>query len=412
MIGIDQALSLVLEQARPLNTEMAKLRTALGRVAADEIASTIDSPPHDKSLVDGYAVVAADLAAGSARLTVIEEVTAGQVPARTLSCGEATRIMTGAPIPTNADAVVMVERTKISPHDPCCVEINDPDVTAGQHILRQGVCLKTGQVVVKAHDLLGAPQIGLLAELGCQDVSVFRTPRVAVAQTGDELVPVEAIPGPGQIRNSNGPMLEAMIRQAGGCSCDLGIVNDKIESLTACVEQGLEHDVLVLCGGVSVGVHDFVPQVLRELQVDEFFHGVRIRPGKPLWFGVRDQGQRRTLVFGLPGNPVSAFVCFRVFVQPALAQLAGQQIASTTTSRAILGETFHLKGARPTYWPITCQEVRGSMVARPLAWHGSADLHILAQADALAFFPEGDRDYPPDSIVQLLPLHRNQMFRE
>ena len=344
-------------------------------------------------MVDGYAVVASDLVAGAGRLQVVEEVFAGAVPRRTVFAGQATRIMTGAPMPAGADAVVMVETTTTESatddeHEVVVVEGKSP--TPGQHILRRGTVMRRGEAVLPAGTVMRPAAVGLCAEIGFREVRVVPRPSVAILATGNELVAVDEQPAAGQIRNSNGPLLMAAVERAGGKAIDAGIARDEPDELRRAISEGLEADVLVLSGGVSAGVLDLVPQVLAELGVEEQFHKVRIKPGKPVWFGVLRRDAGATLVFGLPGNPVSSFVCFEIFTRAALDTLAGREPAKRRTLRARLSAPFRHRGDRPTYFPVRLAAAEAGATAEPLDWRGSADLRSVALADGLAFFAAGE----------------------
>ena len=403
MKTIDTALPLVLKYAccKP-PTEVA-LADALGLILAQEVISDIDSPPHDKSMMDGYAVRASDAEVG-AELVVHEEVAAGAVPTKTIQPGTATRIMTGAPIPRGADAVVMVEHTELIPSGPAAtdrVRILRPSAAA-QNIMPQATCLRRNQVVLVPGTEIRPIEIGLLSEVGCTRVQVISVPTAAVLATGDELVPPEQLPGPGQIRNSNGPMLRALIEKAGTRPILLGIGLDNRQQLRTLIQRGLDHDVLLLSGGVSAGKFDLVPSVLAELGVQQVFHKVRLKPGKPLWFGVLSKDDATTLVFGLPGNPVSTLVCFELFVRPALMQMATGKPYAPLTAKARLAEPQRHRSDRPVYYPSNL-EISQNRV-RPLAWQGSADLRTLTDANCLALFPEGERDYKAGDDVDIYHL--------
>jgi molybdopterin molybdotransferase len=236
---------------------------------------------------------------------------------------------------------------------------------------------------------------------------VLPRPRVGVLATGDELVAAHEPLGPGQIRNSNGPMLLAAVAAAGATAVDLGVARDDPEDLKAKLRRGLECDVLLASGGVSAGVKDFVPGTLTELGVHEEFHQVRVKPGKPLWFGVCESDNRRTLVFGLPGNPVSTFVSFKLFVEPALAALGGAPFAAAAIVPAVLAASFKHRGKRPTYQPCRVRSEEagsGRRVVEPLDWKGSADVATLTRADCLAAMPEGDYELAAGEAVDVMLL--------
>jgi molybdopterin molybdotransferase len=405
MISVADALALVLRHAATIEPAAVRVSQALGLVLAEEVASDGDSPAWDKAMVDGYAVRAGDLSEGRGQFVVLEEVVAGSVPTKTVLPGTATRVMTGAPVPPGCDAVVMVERTMLVDNGTACgrVEIDDR-VKPGQNILRRGSVLRRGQIVLQPGKLLRAMEIGLLSELGRTAVTVIPRPRVAILSTGNEIVCPDRVPGPGQIRNSNGPMLAAAVLAQGAEAVELGIARDEIGPLRERIAEGLESDILVLSGGVSAGVLDLVPRVLAELQVEQVFHKVRLKPGKPLWFGVSRGRPRGCLVFGLPGNPVSSLVCFALFVQPAIGSLAGKAATGITPTAGRLAHEFAHRGDRPTYHPAICRQGNDGAEIELLRWQGSADLFGLSRANALAIFPEGDRSYEAGERIAYLVL--------
>lgn len=407
MLTVDEALRLVLDHSAALPAVEVDAADALDHVLAEAVVSDVDSPPHDKSIVDGYAVDSADLADGCAELLLIEEVVAGVVPQRTLTRGQATRIMTGAPIPQGADAVVMVERTmSLAAEGATRIRIQDAPLRPGQNILPRACAMRCGETVLAPGALLRPIELGLLAEVGRSRVRVTSQPTVAVLATGNEIVPADQTPAAGQIRNSNGPMLAACVRKAGAVPIELGIARDERDDLARLVQRGLSADVLVLSGGVSAGILDLVPGVLADLGVQQVFHKVRLKPGKPLWFGVLPATPPRshaTLVFGLPGNPVSSLVCFELFVRPAIDRLAGRPKLARTT-RARLTAEFNHRGERATYQPAQLAQETGEPAVTPLRWHGSADLRSLAAANALICFPAGDHTYPIGESVTVLVL--------
>jgi molybdopterin molybdotransferase len=396
---VAEARNLILSFARPLPPQTLPLDpSVLGLVLAEDVAADLDSPPHDKALMDGYAVRSADLAAGSATLTVTEEVTAGQVPTLPVGPGLAARIMTGAPLPAGADAVVMVERSE--PLADGRVRLADRPPRPGQHVLPRGREMRRGEVVLKAGTVLRPQDVGLLAALGRAQVRAVPPPRVHVLVTGDELVEAPGVPGPGQIRNSNGPMLLAQVSRGGGRPRYLGIARDRRDSLEPLIDQGLAAPVLILSGGVSMGTRDLVPQVLAERGVRPVLHKVEMKPGKPLFFGVADRAEGPTLVFGLPGNPVSSFVGFELFMRPVLRRLAGHADPGPRQVTAALAEDFAYRSDRPTYHPARVEVADGWRV-RPVPWFGSPDLRGLGPANALLLLPAGDG---PHRVGQAFPV--------
>ncbi len=402
MLAVSEALNQILDEVQVATPVISALDTALSCVLAADVLSDMDSPPFDKALMDGYAVVASDVGAGDTRLEVVEEITAGVVPQRMVEPGEATRIMTGAPLPEGADAVVKVEETELVDGDPRQVRILADSALPGQNLIRRGTSKRAGEVVVEAGSLLRAQELAALAEMGCHEVRVFPQPRVAVLATGDELVPIHSQPQPGQIRNSNETMLCAQIRQAGAVSVPLGIARDERTELAARIDAGLEADVLLLSGGVSAGVLDLVPSELQRAGVEQIFHKVRVKPGKPLWFGVLRQGERSKLVFGLPGNPVSSMVCFELFVRPALRCLMGTDPATPQRQVATLQHSHSHKDTRETYFPASVQPRDGGLSVSLMKWHGSSDLQSTVGANAMVCFPPESMEYSAGDRVELI----------
>lgn len=396
MISVEEALQLVHRAATELPSSSVPLTESLGQVLAADITSDVDSPPHDKALMDGYALRIADVTAPKTRLRVLEEIVAGRMPTRPLERGTASRIMTGAPIPDGADAVVMFERT--TDVDGGQVEINDSQLVSRQNILQRASVMSAGETVLRRNRTIGPTDIGLLAEVGVVDVPVVRRPKVAILATGDELVPHQQTPGPGQIRNSNAPMLAAMVQRSGGAPIALDIGSDDRAQLSALVRHGLAvGDMLLLSGGVSAGVKDYVPSVLAAAGVEKIFHKVNLKPGKPLWFGLRAaEARERALVFGLPGNPVSALVCSWLFVAPALERLAGRPPRAASPTLLPLAIDFSQGGDRPTYYPASATD--GQLT--PLPWKGSADLRTLSAANGFLFLPPGEHRLLAGESVQ------------
>lgn len=404
MIEVSEAVAAVLRETTPFEPQAIPLADTLGLVLSEDIFADADSPPFDKSLVDGFAVRLADCAAS---LRVIEVVSAGQMPTRVLDQPAAIQIMTGAPLPIGAEAVVPVEHTSSQMDGAGQTIVSVPgSVPAwkpGTNILRRGASTKRGDLVVAVGSELRPQELGALAEWGRSQVLARRRPRVAVLATGDELVPVEQSPGPGQIRNSNETMLCAQIRRAGAEPVPLGIARDEREHLRERIKLGLQADVLVLSGGVSMGDRDFVPSELSAAGVRQVFHKVNVKPGKPVWFGVLDNSRAaRTLVFGLPGNPVSSMVCFELFVRPALCRLMGVSPAEPTAVKARLTQPHTTKGDRPTYQPARLEWRTDGPIVTAVPWVGSSDLRATVAANAMALFPIGDQTYEAGSTIDVI----------
>jgi molybdopterin molybdotransferase len=355
-------------------------------------------PPFDKATMDGYAVRFADVVSDAVVLPVQAEVTAGR-DAPPLRPGHAIRIMTGAPVPAGADAVVRVELSKALPDER--VELRGTPPRPGNNILPRAQEMKRGDIVLTAGSVIQPQTVGLLATVGRAAVRVRPAAEVAVLVTGDELVDATEVPGPAQLRNSNGPMLAAQAVRAGATVRSLGVARDTVESLGSHIQEGLQASILVLSGGVSAGKLDLVPGVLAELGVQRHFHQVAMKPGKPLFFGSRGD----TLVFGLPGNPVSSFCGFELFVRPAIRNLMGQIDAAPPWTKAELLNDFTYATDRPTYHPATLEMVDGVNRVRVVPWVGSSDLRALTAANALLVLPAGNHTHGAGQFMLTLPLN-------
>ena len=401
MIEIQQALDLIESQCVTLPADDLDLIRLPGHVLAESLESDVDSPPFDKSMMDGFALQTADVSSGHACLQVLAQVQAGTQFSGQVGSGQSVQIMTGAPVPQGADAVVMVEQTR---HTENQVEIQ-ATVKAGQNILRRGTAMRAGQTIISSGVRVRAEDVGLLAEAGTVSAKIIPRPCLSVIATGDELIPVESSPTGSQIRNSNGPMIACLAEPHCDAVRDLGVGPDLVETLAEVVRVGLQSDVLVLSGGVSAGVADLVPGVLQQLGVKQIFHKVKIKPGKPVWFGVYEsEAKKRTLVFGLPGNPVSSMVCFRVFVLPALLKLAGRDGLSAYGSGKLSAE-FRQRPGRTTYWPSRVTQSETGCLLEPLDWKGSADLRTLAQANCYTVFTGEKDQFLPGETLPFLHMN-------
>ena len=400
MISVDQALTKIMARVPECRPTHCTLSNAVGYVLAEDVQSDIDSPPYDKSLVDGYAVIADDVQRNVV-LDVLEEVLAGQTPTKIVRTKTAIQIMTGAPLPQGANAVVMIEQTS---RDGQKVIIHQDAIQPEANVMRQATSLSQGEIILSKGTLIRPIEVGILAEIGCTNVPVYQPPKLAVISTGDELVQATTTPHGGQIRNSNGPLLQALATSFGAEAQSLGIGIDDFQTLSDLVATGLESDILILSGGVSAGVKDLVPAVLEQHGVEQVFHKLKLKPGKPLWFGVLSSADRQIMVFGLPGNPVSSLVCFLLFVAPVIFRMTGKHSECLRETTACLTTDFQQRGDRPTYFPAQLTERNGNRYVTPLAWKGSADQRTLSEANALAFFEAGNQLYPNGEEISVFEI--------
>ena len=385
-------------QVREPKAESVDLLAASGRVLADPVFADRDLPPFPRSTRDGYAVRAADLARVPATLDVIGEIRAGEtlenIP-KQIGNGQAASIMTGAPVPSGADAVVMVEYTAQQGKR---VEITR-SIKPGENIVPSGAEAQQGGVLVERGVRLNDAAIALAATAGQSRVQVYKRPQVAVLTTGDEIVDVRAIPAPTQIRNSNSYSLAVQVRNAGGEPVLLPIAPDEPLKLRALIEEGLGSDLLLMTGGVSMGRYDLVEQVLEELKAEFFFTGAKIQPGRPVVFGKCGAGSPAressgTYFFGLPGNPVSTMVTFELFVRPMLEALAGLSPQKLRFVYAKLKSEIRVKPGLKRFLPaVLSGEFEASQVEL-VPWQGSGDVAATARADCYIVIPP-DRDHIP-----------------
>lgn len=395
LLSIDDALALVLDAARPLESERVPLQEALGRVLAAPIHADLDDPPFDRSAMDGFAVVGADVAVTLAVLRVVGTVAAGDPPPeRALLPGEALRIMTGAPTPPGCDRVVMVEHTEPVGEDVRVLRAPQ----AGANIRLRGEVASRGDVAVEAGRLITPEVIGVLAAFGAATVTVHRRPRVVVMATGDELVPVDQVPGPGCIRDSNRWTIAALGSTAGAEVHVADTLRDTRESVLEGIRRGLAYDVLVLSGGVSMGVFDVVGDCLREVGAEILFHRVAIQPGKPILVA-RAGG---TLIFGLPGNPVSVLVTGRVFLLPALRRLRGLARVTDPLLPARLAGSLPRSGDRTVFHPAVVTFASEGPVVAPVATLGSADQVAHARRNCFVVRPRNGGPYADGDTVACL----------
>ena len=393
LLSIEEALARVLARVRPLGPEAVSVAAAAGRFAAGDVTARVDLPPFAASAMDGYALRSAETP-GS--LPVVFRVAAGRPAERALRSGEAMAIATGGAVPEGADAVVPLE--VVVEHDNN-ITVPAP-VDPGANVRPAGGDVRAGDVLLPAGSRLGVAQLGALAAVGIAEVTVGRRPRVAVLSTGTELRPPGETLGPGQIYESNAPMLAAAFAAAGAEVERLGPVADDEEEHRAALAHGLAADVLVSSGGVSVGPHDLVRRILHELGVVEDFWGVAVRPGKPLAFGARGD----TLVFGLPGNPVSALVAVELFVRPALLALQGAVDPGPAYELARLASPLRRNPARAELARARTTRGEEGTLLEPASGQESHMIARAAAADALVLVPPGEGELAPGASVRYLRL--------
>jgi molybdopterin molybdotransferase len=377
MLPVEDALEIVLAHTPRLEAEDVELEDALGRILAEDVRADADMPPFDRSAMDGYAVRASDVADAPVVLEVAGQIRAGQYPEGPLPPRQAMQVMTGAPVPAEATAVQPVEKTRARDGGRR-VEILET-VATGAHIARQGSEVAVGDVVLEAGRAIDPATIAVLAAVGKARVKVGGRPTVAVLVTGDELVDVWDTPGRGRIRNSNGYAVMAQARLAGADARSLGVAPDQADRIADAVRQGFAADVLVISGGVSEGAFDLVEEVLARFDVGLLFTKVAIKPGAPLVFGRRGD----KLVFGLPGNPVSAQVTFDVFVRAALLRMQGSRVVSRPTVEVELLEAMTNRSGRRNHLPARIRAQEGRLVAARVPSAGSADVVAHAAANGL-----------------------------
>src|SRR5215216_3117499 len=401
MISVAEAIQIVRQQTHALAAERVQLRDALGRVLAQDIVADSDLPPFDRSQMDGYAVRAEDVKTAPVRLRIVGESAAGRGWHKQLDDGQAVRIMTGAPVPAGADSVQQVELTH-ELKDGTVVELLE-SVETGKSIVPRGAEIKAGEVVLRAGTEINAAMTAVLAAFGYARVEVFRKPRVAVLATGSELVAVDQKPGQDQIRDSNNYSISAYAETAGAVVERMPVTGDETSLLKHQLSEAAKRsDLIVTSGGVSMGVYDVTKAALKELDAEIFFERVALRPGKPTVFARLPNG---TLVFGLPGNPVSVSVTFNLFARTALLAMQGTAEPALKRETAVLARTVKGTADRDSYLPaqLTTND-DAELVAFPLKWGGSSDFVAFALTTALVIVPANVKAIEAGSLVSVLRL--------
>jgi molybdopterin molybdotransferase len=403
MLSVSEARERILATIFPVDTQTVPIDHAATRILAEQIVATIDLPLFNNSAVDGFALHKADLASPRT-LKVVADIRAGETSEVQIQPGQAVRVMTGAPLPPGANAVVMLEDTDFELRTPSAsipemVTIKKT-VQAGSNIRTRGQDLHIGDKVISVGTRLRAQEIGLLAMLGVSNVPVYRQPRLALLSSGDELLPVEASLTPGKIHESNSLTLAALAKPEGVEVLDLGVAKDTKEDIRSRLDLAAKEkaDVIISSAGVSVGAFDFVKSVIEEEGKLEFWK-VNMRPGKPLAFG----NYRGIPYFGLPGNPVSAFVGFEVFVRPALEKLSGREVKPHPHQTAFLAEPLESDG-RESYLRAIVAPENGRLTAHLTGHQGSGNIFSLVLANALLIVPSGVKSLLANSEVEIWPI--------
>jgi molybdenum cofactor synthesis domain-containing protein len=400
MIPVSEAIQIVLAKTSVLPFESIDMAEAVGRILGEDVIADTDLPPFDRAQMDGYAVRAANVANTPARLRIVGESAAGAGWHHEMKSGEAVRIMTGAPVPAGADSVQQVELTR-EIESGSQVEILE-SVEAGRSIVRRAAEIKSGETVLRAGEQITAETIATLASFGYAKVKVGKRPRVAVMATGSELVDVDQKPARDQIRDSNNYTIAAYAAQSNAIVERLPLAGDDTEELKRQIARAAEaSDVLITSGGVSMGVYDFTKAALKELGAEIFFERVALRPGKPTVFARLG----KTLIFGLPGNPVSVSVTFILFARTALRAMQGATDPTLAHEYAVLARDIKGSIDRESYLPAVLRtDEKGSLLAEPLKWGGSSDFVSFAKATALINVPAGAKSIERGCTVKLLRL--------
>jgi len=398
MITVEEALGILFSNLPDRKVERVSFQDSLSRTLAEDLTATSNIPPFDRSAMDGFAVDAVDIENAPVELEIAGEIRAGGGMPGTLPRHQAMSIMTGAPVPRGANAVQIIEECRIS-DDGRNVAISKP-VEAGKNIAIQGSEAAAGEVVLKAGHRVGPAEIAVMATFGYEQVQVWKNPEIAVFATGDELVEVQEMPRPDQIRNSNAYCLIGQLKYMGLNAEYLGIVKDDKEALRSRMQSGLQKDVLIITGGVSMGEYDYVKDVFEELGLEILFSKVAIKPGKPTVFARKDD----TLIFGLPGNPISALVTFECFVRPALSSLCGMAQPELHRMQGELLNDMQQSSGRMAFFPAWVFWDDGGLKVEPLRWKSSADIIGFTGANATFIFPRGKSQLKKGEIVEVMLL--------
>ena len=386
MISVEEALRIILQESHVLEGEEKDILSCLNKILADDVYSRDNLPPFDKSAMDGYAIKSEDTDLYedgiSINLEIVDFIKAGESSNKELRNGQAMKIMTGAPVPKGANAVIQIEKVKVEDH----ILYISEKIKDGCNVMKFGEEIKVGDIALIKGTLIRPTEIGILASLGYSKIKVHRNPVITLITTGDELVDLNETPKFGQIRNSNEYSLKALVQNLGLEALSLGIVEDKKDTLKSKVKEALEKsDIVITSGGASVGDFDFVEQVLKEINADIKFQSVAIKPGKPISFAVIN----KKLFFSLPGNPLSAITTFEEFVKPACEKMLGKDMESDNIFPVILAEDFKEKEGRSKYIYVKIKAENGKLYAYKVGSQSSNQLITMSKANGIIIMPEG-----------------------
>ena len=391
MISLAEALSIAFQHAKMLNPERVNFVQSAGRILAEPVFSDVDMPPFDKSAMDGYACKKEDL---GKELAVLEVIAAGKTPKFTVERGQCSKIMTGAEVPKGADAVFVVEQSQTLASN----KVRFTGIKTGSNICLAGEDLKAGDLVLKAGTLLRPQHIAMLAAVGCTNPAVYRQPKIGVISTGSELVEPGQKPGAAQIRNSNGHQLVAQAAQIGCITHYYGIIADERDAIFQAIRNSsIENDLTLVSGGVSVGDFDFVPTVIEELGFDIRFSKLTVKPGKHTTFAVKEN----KYIIGLPGNPVSSFIQFEVFVRPFLYKLMNFEGEKRPLPFPLAADFKRRNADREEFVPV---KINNKHKAETIPYHGSAHIHAYHEAFGFMIVPVGVERMSLGEVVYVQPL--------
>lgn len=399
MIEFEKAFKEVIGRAKVLGYEGIPVDEAIGYVLAENIISKYDVPPFNKSAMDGYAVNRSDLKSVPVKLKCIDTIRAGQVCGKVVKSGECVKIMTGSPLPKGTDFVVMIEHTERDENNQSLIRIFQ-NAGSGKNVCLKGEDIKKGEVVLKKGTLIRGPEVSVISTLGMSNVRVYRKPAIAVLNTGSEIIEPGNDLVRGKIYNSNGPMLASLLKKMNVKVAYKGIVGDEEKKLKKAIAEEMKNDILLVSGGVSVGDYDLVPAILNSCGVKKIFHTVKIKPGKPVFFGIKG----RKIIFGIPGNPVAAYLIFLVMIKPAIEKMAGMKPMLNIKS-GILKVDFRQQPGRKHFVPAVVTDNKNQPQVFPVSdYRGSADIGSLSGANAFMIVNENKSFLRKNSIIKFLLL--------